>query len=374
MSFVSADCLENVIGLSESTCECFDTPSYANLSLSGLFLDKLEGLDLNMANAAANCEHGSLWDVLSQARRSAIIQFRTFLFLGLTKEYKKKHEAFKGAIGESKFRTNLALNDAYAGLSVFTNNIRGGMMKVNRIGAMFSQTGSFDLTVFNDYEYSSLETINIQAEANRLTWTTINTPLYLPMINDTGTHVRYDFMYDTASIPGPPKDTKTSCGCGGKKNYYNPENPQFNTASRNWDHFIMIAGASGSAVADTTSRDNLSRNYLHVNGIILDVEFQCDIQDLLCQSVTDFDNGNLSLSIATAIRYLAGAFVIDTILASGNISFYTMTDRERLMGKKNSYTKSYNDLVQEIITQFNISGNDCLMCKNNGPVKRGILA
>lgn len=373
MSFISAECLENVIGLSESMCECFDTPSHANLSLSGLFLDKLEGLDLNMANAAANCEHGTLWNILDDARAEGIKQFRTFLFLGLNKEYKKRHPAFKGAIGQEAGRDSLSLSGDYAGDSYYTNNIRGAYWKINRIGLVFTQAGTFDISIYDDREDGPLETVSVTSAANKINWNTLSTPIILPLTNDTGQAVRYDFLYDTSAITGLPKNNKLPAGCSCNKGfYYNEEVPNY--SANGWRKYLMASGVSGSNVSSIEDRDNLSRGSVYSNGIVLDAEFTCDIQDLLCQSISDFDNGPLALAIATAIRYISGAFVIDAILASGNITFYTMTDRERLMGKKNSYTKSYTDLVNEIVKQFNISGNDCLICNNTGPTKKGILA
>jgi hypothetical protein len=79
--------------------------------------------------------------------------------------------------------------------------------------------------------------------------------------------------------------------------------------------------------------------------------------------------------MAAAIQYRAASFVIDNILASGNINRYTMTDRERLMGKKNTYTKEYLDRLEWVAQKINIEANDCLVCDDfNDLIKTGILA
>lgn len=379
MSFDSANCLDNVIGLSETPCVCFDVPETATESKSGLFLDKLEGLNLKMIDAGTDCSEGNIWDFMNNARNSAILQFRTYLLAGLTKEYKQKIRPFSGAIGETKFRKTLAPQGTSAGLSLYTNSIRGGYMKVKRIGTVFASTNAaFDIHLYNDLEDGSLETISVASEANKLKWNTLSTPLYLPMATETGEYIRYDFLYSTSDAPDP-KDAKLWCGCGGNRNYYDSKAPRFkafNSSSAHWMNFVMAAGASGNAISNPTERDNMTRNTIVMNGLIMDVEFVCELEDLICQHVEDFDNGNLSLAIATCIRYMAGVFLMDYILSSGNINVYTMSDRERMMGKKNTYVKEYNNLLNEmIIPQMNIDGNDCLICDNTrGPFKRGILA
>lgn len=378
MSFISTDCLDNIIGISESTCDCFPAND-TGISASGLFLDQLEGLNLNMVNAGANCEQGNLWDMMRTARDNGIKQFRTYLFTGLSSEYKRKNSPFQGPIGSSKFRSNISLTGSFAGLSVYTNNIRGGYMRIKSIGIAYSENGTFDLDLYNDLEDSNINTFSVTAVANKLNWNLI-TPIDLPLANETGEYIRYDFLFDRMQYTGLPKDARMAdgCNCSSNRNYYDVHKPVFkskNTAASMWMNFVMASGCSGNNISTPLERDSLSHSIAFSNGIILDVEFWCDVQNLLCQSVSDFDNGDIALAIATCIRYISGAFLFDAILASGNIDFYTMTDRERIMQKKNSYTKEYQNLLEQIIRQFNINGNDCLVCDNSqGPHKRGILA
>jgi hypothetical protein len=379
MSLILPGCLDNIIGLSEVDCECFtDAPVDSGVSLSGLYIDRLEGLDLKLIDAATDCGTGSVWHMMAQAREDAIIQFKADLFSALKTLYRPRFNPFRGPIGEARFRKNLSINTQYAGVSVCPRPMKGGVMHIKRIGVMFSQNGIFDLNIFDYNQYASLETVTLTAVANKINWTTIAGGIDLPMTDDAGDYVRYDFLYESASMPGQPKDAKISCGCGGRKVYWNEINPRFEDSqtAKRWEVFAMVAGATGIDVSTTETRDNLSRGTLYLNGILLDVEFRCSINDVLCEAVSDFENGLIAVNIAATIRYLAGAILADKILASGNINYYTMSDRERLMGKKNSWTSSYwARMNEDIIPQFPIDANDCLVCdRSSGPHKRGILS
>ena len=62
-------CFENIIGLSRTPCPCVeDLNADAVVSESGLFLDELDGLSINMLNAGVDCGQGTLWEMLARAR------------------------------------------------------------------------------------------------------------------------------------------------------------------------------------------------------------------------------------------------------------------------------------------------------------------
>jgi len=55
-SLLIPDCYNYIIGLSRTNCECFDIPADASESMSGLYLDELESL--NIINAISECAKG----------------------------------------------------------------------------------------------------------------------------------------------------------------------------------------------------------------------------------------------------------------------------------------------------------------------------
>lgn len=374
--------MDNIIGLSTTECNCFvdGIPIDAGTSESGLMLDRLEGLNLQLISGAADCEN-SLWVMMDKARNEASSQFQSDFYAELQNKYSLKRKPFRGAIGETRYKNTLTLSGApaYAGISVCTNKQKGGIMRIKRIGTCFTQTGSFTLTIYNDLQDASIDSVSLSTEANKVKWNTLTNPIDLPLADEGGSYIRYDMLYTVASAPGSPKDNKTSCGCGGYKPSFDLNAKRFrpaNNAASNWDMYVMVGSAQGSTVTTGNDRDTFSFGSSYLNGIILDVEFLCDFSDLLCQQVTDFEDNPNAIAVAGAIRYLSGMFLIDYILASSNINYYTMTDRERLMQKKSSYAKEYEYRLKEVITpNVNIDHNDCLVCNNeNAPRKVGILS
>lgn len=61
-------CLDTVIGLSRTVCNCYeDQPADYDVSDSGLYIDELEGLNLQIAGGAADCEQGGVFDLLQKS-------------------------------------------------------------------------------------------------------------------------------------------------------------------------------------------------------------------------------------------------------------------------------------------------------------------
>lgn len=368
------ECLDDIIGLSETSCDCFDTgkPYNYNESKSGLFLDQLEGLNLKLVQGAEDCEEGSLWDMLDKARRNAIKAFKADIIGTLLTNYKYKRQPFSGVIGNQKFTKNLSLNTSYGGGRIFCANVIGGVLSLKRIGLLFDTSKTFDIEIYNNFNDSPIAEYTVHCNANVLTWFDLPTALNLNMTNEADVeNPQYYLVYSTSGLN--PKDNRAGCGCGGGYRYYfNPGKPAFKSYEKErWSEYVMLAGISGNDISD---RENWSTTE-YLNGLILDVSFKCRVQDLICTEDMDFESNGAALAMANAIRYKSGVFLIDSILASNNINGYTMTDRERLMGKKNSYAKEYNDRIVWLGSEINYRANDCLACKDfDDVIKTGIFS
>jgi hypothetical protein len=369
-------CLDNIIGLSRSTCECFDEgkPYDANESKSGRYIDETEGLSLNMAEAAADCEQGSLWDMLSKARENALLYFKSDLMGRLLTLYKHRRVPYSGLMGGADFKNSLTQTTTYAGIQLCMQNIIGGVMSIKRIGLVFDQTADFDIYIYDNVTESAIASYTVHTNANALTWFDLPAQLSLDMNNYGNESPRYWIVYPTGAYQ--PKDNKASCGCGGAhyKYYWNLENPKYTTYEKyRWSEFLMLTGTVGDDI--TKDGRKAWATTQHLQGIILDINFKCKVQDLICVDEIDFTTNEIAASMAGAIQYRAASILVDNILASGNINRYTMTDRERLMGKKNSYMKEYLDRLEWIAQNININANDCLACDDfNDILKISILS
>jgi hypothetical protein len=370
---VERDCLHNIIGLSETVCDCFDDgkPADYNESESGIFLDQLDGLDLNTVNAISDCAQGGLWDIMLKSRENGIKAFKADVLGLLLTKYKPKRKPFSGVIGSSSGKNFLSLNTDFAGERIYCANIIGGVMVIKRIGVFMDSDATFDIEVRNELGDSPIETRTVSSQANKLTWNDVP-DIELPMNLETNDNPNYFITYPTAGLK--PKDTTNGCGCSQNiyKYYWSLQRPMFKTFQKDrWSEYIMITGITGNDLADVENFDTSEKNY----GLFFDVEFKCATSDLICNEAINYESNGVALAMAYAIRYKAGFLLIDSLLASGNISRYTMMDRERLMQKKNTYNKEYQDRIQWITDQINYQANDCLVCNHFDDIRKvGILA
>ncbi len=368
------ECLDNVIGLSETQCACFTTgaPYDVNESKSGLFLDQLEGITLDIAGSIEDCGQGSLWDIMAKSRSNAIKSFKSDVLTGLLSKYKQKRQPFSGVIGSAKYKNNLTLPNTYAGVRIYSANIIGGIMSVKRIGLLFDNNYTFDVSIYNDLSDSPIATYTVTTNANALTWFNISSALNLDMNEISNDNPNYYLIYTASGKK--PKDITAGCGCSTSvyHYYWNLNKPQFKSYEKDrWSEYIMLTGINGDDISDRENWGTTS----YLNGILLDVDFKCKVNDLICTDDMDFTSNGVALAMAFAIRYKAGFFLIDSILASGQINRYTMMDRERLMQKKNTYNTEYQSRIDWITDEINWKANDCLECKDFDDImKVGILS
>ena len=128
---MSADlaCFTNVFGLSRKDCACVDPIAVgANVSESGLYLDELPGLSLQLLNNAQDCGDGGLWDMLDKARSSAIEDTISELGACIGAGTDARRQDGISVIGQDKNAAKTAhrLNYGYHGIKIQTAKVRVG--------------------------------------------------------------------------------------------------------------------------------------------------------------------------------------------------------------------------------------------------------
>ena len=370
---LTPDCLDDIIGLSKTNCECFTTGQPSPTSKSDLWLDELEGMNLKLADSIKDCEEGSLWDILIKARTNSIKAFRSDLMASLMTKYKKKREPCSVVVGSADFKTNIDLVNTYAGIRVWMANIISGVMTVKRIGLVFDSAATFNISVFDGLSDSAIMTFSVTSQANKLTWYDLPLPLNLDMNYEASqSNPNYYFVYEKAAFK--PKNITASCGCSGShyKYYWNTSHPTYKSYAKHcWSEYIMLTGTAGDSIG--TREDWGTSQYL--NRLILDVDFKCKVSDLICKSDLDFENNELAMVMAYAVRFKAGEMVMASLLASAKPNIYTMSDREGIAGRKKAYSLEYQNRINYLTENINYMANDCLKCDDfNDIVKTGILA
>jgi hypothetical protein len=381
MSIIIDPCYGNIIGLSRTECSCDTVPDWASESDSGLWMDELEGMNLKLAEAAADCQRGNVWELMETSRYEGVEAFKTDLLSCIRSEAKIKRSPFNGIIGDAR-KANKWVNLTYAfhGFRFNFDDIQGGYAKAKRIGVFFNVSDTFDITVYNNIDDTPITTIEVTTVANTLTWIDISPVIDFDINNPYGGGgMDYYFIYEPSSGM-KARNTIVSCGCGGFQPTWNMGLPQYRThgnkGNYGWASYAMAVGVKGN---DLSNRSNWATSN-ETQGILLDMQFGCDTSKTICNGELDYVNNPFALSMAWAIRYKADAVLISKILTTGNINRYSLLDGETLVNMMNRFNAEYNDrvfryLCPQIAKPENVNTySDCFTCNDpNAMVKSGLF-
>jgi len=358
------ECLDKVIKLSRTECNCFDDnkPEDYSEGKSDVYLDELEGLNLSLIEASSDCANGSLWDLMSKSRENATKQFKADLLGCINTNYTNRRQKYAGIVGSVQFTQTLNYTENTSGAVLLPYKIVGGYMRIKKLGLMFSQAGTFNVSIYSNEDLDNpIATYPVTySTANSLEYVVLSTPLKLPMWSNEVSTLEYYAVYDLIGTY-KPKNNKNCSGCGQTE------------SNRPYSNWLRIAGIKGN---NTTPFNEFTRT-TELNGLVFDIEFLCESSRIICseESPLDFENDGRAMQIAYAIRFKAGELLIESILSSGNINRYTMMDREALYGKRNRYRKLYEDWLAYLCEHTDVTNNDCLVCRPNPNfVKGGIFA
>lgn len=352
----SPACFENIIGLSRTPCPCVEDLSVdATTSESGLYLDELDGLSINMMNAGVDCGQGTLWEMLARARENAVEDTIRDLMTCLGKETDTAKQAGTSQIGTDKKSTGsgVTLASTYHGITLQTAKMKGGMFSITHICAAFKATGNVTVYVYD--EWALLATYTVAAVANVPTWYQLPTPLELSMESLGDSAKQYWIVYRpdefTGDQPVKAMATKFSCGCGGFSPYWSMNQPQYQSAnakgSQLWADWSQASGTAGSDIAN---RENWTRNsgINETQGIMLRVAFDCDRRTSFCADSPNYQTDEIQKAIAHAVRFKAGANLITRLLTSTKIDRYTMTAGEQLAELRSEYIYQYDGITRGV--------------------------
>lgn len=379
-------CFEKIIGLADTSCDCFtdEMPDDASESASGLQLAGLEGLNLNTLKAAADCASGGdLGTLLTNAREEGVRRYKEETLKFIRANAKIKRPAIRGQIGDNhNSRTAVSTNNTYHGLHVRLAHHVGGTAKVKRIGVYMDFTGTIDVDLYGIDDTTPAETVSCTATQGTLVWTTVDIDLSMEV---EGTqNPEYWFLWEPTGGQAA-LNSRIHCGCGGRRTWN--ESPWFESGVKAndeaWMKWAMAHGTRGDAL-------NTRDTWAHTNetqGIILDIEFGCEALRSLCDGEPDYDNDVIQSGAARAVRYAAGSWIISTLLASTSVTRETLTgDGENYYRTKAIFEKGFNDwaigyigatLVQPPDDGDPASGvntySDCFACKEKSGFKRGTI-
>jgi len=356
-------CLQDIIGLSQTPCDCWtDKPEDYNTSDSGLFLDEL--LPLNTFTNLGDCEDADVWSFMENARTEATKTTLNAVKSGLLKQYELAYTTFKGKIGEAKATSLIGFTTAYAGLIMRCNPIRSGKMKINAIGTFFNATGTKHVYVMDNLGNIHAE-YNLITTANTYVNNALSTPLELPLYSEDTAILHYYIVYADDAIK-PYNNTITCEHCSGFTPCWSTGNNCWLRPVKNnryfWAKYLQVSGLTFNALADLYTTEFGYSNALY--GLTVDVETWCNIDDVFCDSTVNYEGSLIHGALAEAIRFKAAEYTINKILTTDKLTRSKLINRESLITLKASFSVDFDDKVQYIADNLDISATSCLQCKD----------
>lgn len=372
---ITLTCFENIIGLSRTTCECYENNLY-NESKSDLYLDELQGLELSSLKTLEGCEDSdNIWTIMDKARNNAILGVINDITGELTKKHRVKRQPYIGAIGRKKFTQDLTTTQTYLGCRWYCADIVSGNLKIKKIHTAFNSTGVVTLYIYNNCN-ELLHTLQLQTEANKVKENILLSEINLPAHNSFVDNVEYYFVYQyDANMK--PKNIDIDCSsCSGFNYTFNTSKPYFYSQTnkkKGWANFIMVGGWSGDDLVSFDSSSTTAGGYM--NGLLFEVEFGCKLQEVICNDSLDFDNNVMAITLAFLVRYKAGEYLLTDLIMSSKLNRETMINVETANGLIGFYQTKYKEYIDVIMKQIDIKATDCFECVDFIQMtKRGIFA
>jgi len=363
------DCYENIIGLSRTPVDCYDPKTgYEldyNTSYSGLYLDELQPL-----NRVKDLEKTltTVWDILDNGRDNGIKQFVRDGQQELMKEYRLRHNPYKGIIGRIKAKLDRSITKTYAGVQFFCKDNVGTILKINSIGTIMNFTGTIDVTCYDNIGQSH-GTVTLNTTADTLNLNSLITPFELPLHSDYCDNLRYYFVYELTGAQ-QPRNNDLCCNCGGFRPVFNPNIPYFNKSyggRYGWANYVMVGGSEMNELDFDETDYGASQN---MNGLIFDVDIKCHIAGILCRDELDFDADPVAISIAYAVLYASGIYLIEKFFSDPRLNLGKIIDREYLAVRQKEMDEKYKEHLIYIGKTIDVTKTDCIVCRDHQRITR----
>ncbi len=374
------DCLQNVIGLSSTTCDCWDDGkpvdfATLNVSKSGLYLSEPDTISVKLSNTAKDCEVGGVWDMLNTARAKGIKDVVN-MFIELTQaRLTQKRDEVNGFIGTDIKNSFFTPNADFQGYYLEPHYMKGGTWIIDKVQlALANVTVPVDVDVF---VYSSLDlttplgsaTVSLTA-SNTFTEADLTTPVTIDLGAIRGDlNERILFVYELPAGTKPVNnELEIGCSsCGGSTLRYK-RNPYLNWTCK-------AVGFESSSIAALSSPQYTSS---YARGLRVNSNFYCDWWSWLCTIATDFEtasiignrNVNLGTALAATIQAAAITSMYKSIIERTTLSKYAiLQDNVNYYQKAGHWAKKTAQYTAFLVDNIPTDSSDCLRCKDKGNIR-----
>lgn len=376
---MSLDCLNNIVGLSNTECNCWDDgkPVDYNTSLSGLYISQPDTIPLRWTGGSADCENGGVWDLLAQAREQAIYDLLKDFLAAVQMSRTNQFIPFT-TIGDSYYKKGQTLTTPSnaAGAFIEPYCIKGAKLTIRGAKIAFwagiGASTDVDINLVSSRDVTNiLATGTATVTANKQYFDADFATPYVVDLDDIRRDIseRYYLTY-TLPLGAVPvsNDSEIRACCGSSRYEKNP--------------YLQIIGTIGGAQGASESGliTDASANYSTMQGLVIKASMECDYYSWLCtlaqqpnQDVTVLDGGRLQLGMALAdgIRSKAVANLANSILMGNRINEFSMIqDPKKLYHIRGHHLKIYQAAIDNLAYYMPADVTDCLVCNNDKRIKK----
>ncbi len=352
-TFGSMGCLDKIVGMSRKDCECFtdDRPSDYATSVSGLYLDELDGLSQKAIATSQDCGENNIWEIMDKALQNGHKKFKTDILSALHNKYQERFPPFEGVIGQKKFNGVAPQLDVLLGMRIKSNCIKGSCLILKGIDAYFDTTvAAIQVDIYrSDCPGPFVPSFNIASEANKKKINTLSAPIELPLYVEGVEEFYYSIVY-TLPVNVKPLNTKLACKCN-------------RNAKRPWSLWIDANGIKSPAFTTVEALDDIGGTQF-TYGLNLVSQIECKKGSIICEEghVWDFENDDIALNIAHAIQEISGVKLINEILSRPDSAYFALND-EQLVQIATQNSVSYQQRIEYLSYRMK-PNDDCWMCGN----------
>lgn len=340
-------CLEALIGLSQSECECHESgiPDDAADSLSGYYLDDMEdSVPLHFPKNALDCRDGNLWDMMTRARSEGAVEFVGLLNQAIYQYNELINKTWTGSIGDKKTNSYLTNINPWVGFKIWGNTkIKEQAFVIESISLELLSAGTYDLYILkNEVQIDVVEFVIASAAPVTVT---LPSPIVIQAYDQYGDSNEYTFRYQIAA--NRAKNVKFNCACSGSYTL------------REWEkHFskITLDGADADSM-DTSAHSG------HTYGIRLFGNLICRSDDWICR-ISTYQDSSVFNVMAKAYQLISINKLLGAIVTTNKINRYTTHDQNHIYGKMSRNAKKIRNDIPWLAMNLPEGLNTCIKCKD----------
>lgn len=311
------NCLNNIVGLSRTGCDCPCLDISPSSSLSDLYLDDSYMGRIPLSAAVYDCSDEDVTSFLNRLVPDSVKEVNRMLYISLEQNLVPRYRDFNFKLPRKESHTRqLEATSGYYFMNLKPKYQRGSVLRINKI-RIPSTTG----TILIRDEYGNNYYTGTQAA-----FTALN------LVFDR----EYYICYQSVTRP---YNYEFSCNCGGE--------------SKEWKKYAYLGGGIVDSLNDLDFKES---NYSY--GVILEGTFSCDPFAPLCDM--DFLNNNWGRVYAMSVMLVARKNLIGWILSSGQVTNYLTTNGDELPGLLQVYQSEIDQRIKFLPQAYNLT--DCYQC------------